>query len=180
MKYIDISITEEMLRYAHEISEDVKLNRTVASPIDTLTGLIGEFAFGQWFLGDWKNHDVLVTKGKADFDDRIEIKTSAFLFSKNLNLLVRKDYAEKRRLDFYVQVMIETPDRQTRTLKPGWNCRISGWATSDDVNAAHFRKFCVKDGGRGGYQYRYIPIRHLNSMNTFPIVRPAPLTKDNQ
>jgi len=180
MKYIDIAITEKMLRYAHEISENVKVNRTVASPIDTLTGLIGEFAFGQWFLGDWKNHDVLVTKGKADFDDRIEIKTSAFPFSENLNLLVREDYAEKRRPDCYVQVIIETPDRQARTLKPGWNCRISGWATSDDVDAAPLRDFGAKGGGRGGYQCRYIPIRHLNPMNTFTISRPDPLTEDNQ
>ena len=169
MKYIDIPVTAEMIYYANSIADDVKVNRTVASPIDTLTGLIGELAFGQWYLGDWRRHDAQATKGKVDFEDRIEVKTSAYPFSANLNLLVREDYAEKRWPEYYVQVIIDTPVRNVRTLEPGWNCRIAGWATSDDIDAAPLRDFGSKGGGRGGYRCRYIPISQLNPMVTFPV-----------
>ena len=169
MKYIDIKVTREMIEYANSISDEVKVNRTVASPIDTLTGLVGELAFGQWFLGDWREHDALTTKGKADFADRIEVKTSVYPFSSNLNLLVREDYAEKRRPDYYVQVIIDAPHSNVHSLEPGWNSRISGWATAENVDAAPLRDFGSKGGGRGGYRCRYIPIRSLNPMSTFPI-----------
>ncbi len=169
MRYIDIPVTQEMLDAARDNIEAVRVNRTVASPIDTLTGLIGEFAFGQWFLGDWRKHDVLNTKGKADFYDCIEVKTSAFPFRNTLNLLVREDYAAKRQPECYVQVIINTPDRNARNIKPGWICRISGWARSEDVDAAPLRDFGAKGGGRGGYRCRYIAIRDLRPMDHFPI-----------
>ena len=169
MKYIDIPVTAEMMDYANSIADDVRIHRTVASPFNTLAGLIGELAFGQWYLGDWRKHDAQATKGKADFEDRIEVKTSAYPFSPNLNLLVREDYAEKRRPEYYVQVIIDTPDKNVRTLEPGWNCRIAGWATADDIDAAPLRDFGSKGGGRGGYRCRYISIRQLNPMATFPV-----------
>lgn len=171
MQYIDIVITGDLISGANSIIDQVRVNRTVASPIDTLSGLIGEFAFGEWFLGDWRKHNALETKGLADFENRIEVKTSAYPFSPNLNLLVREDYAEKRRPECYVQVIIDTPDRYAKTIKAGWICRISGWATAHDVDAAPLRDFGAKGGGRGGYRCRYIPIRSLNPMNTFPIKR---------
>lgn len=169
MRYIDLPVTQEMLDSARAHIESVKVSRTVASSIDTLTGIIGEFSFGQWFLGDWKKHDVLNTKGRADFDDRIEVKTSAFPFRDTLNLLVREDYARKRQPECYVQVIIDTPDRNARDIQPGWLCRISGWATSKDVDSAPLRDFGAKGGGRGGYRCRYIAIRDLRSMEHFPI-----------
>ena len=55
-------ISKEMIKEAKNSVEKVKVNRTVASPIDTIVGLIGEFAFAEWFYGNWKEHDHLDTK----------------------------------------------------------------------------------------------------------------------
>ena len=98
----------------------------------------------------------------------IEVKTSAFPWSEKLNLLVRKDYAEKRQPAYYVQVIVDTPDRKADDIAPGLICRISGWATPEEVDAAPLRDFGSKFGGRGGYQCRYIAIKNLRPMETFP------------
>lgn len=78
MSYIDVPITGEMLDVAAQTVEQVRVNRTVASPYDTLAGILGEMAVAQWFFGDWRKHDLTDTKGKADILGRIEVKTSAF------------------------------------------------------------------------------------------------------
>ena len=44
-KFPVVEITDEMLDEAQELIDKVKVNRTVASKIDTLTGILGEFAF---------------------------------------------------------------------------------------------------------------------------------------
>ncbi|MFO1535741.1 MAG: hypothetical protein ABR586_08760, partial [Thermoplasmatota archaeon] len=62
--------------------------------MDDVTGILGEFAFAQWFFGDWRKHMVGTNKGQMDFVN-VEVKTSAFPFRETLNLLVREDYAEK-------------------------------------------------------------------------------------
>lgn len=168
MHYIDVPITAEMLDYARGAEEEVRVHRTRASKIDSLTGLIGELAFAQWFLGDWRAHDVRDTKGRPDLLGVIEVKTSAYPWSDRLNLLVREDYAEKRRPAFYVQVIVDTPDRNAQDILPNWNCRISGWATPEEVDSAPLRDFGSKGGGRGGYQCRFIAIKDLKSMASFP------------
>lgn len=173
MPYIDIEITTEMLDAASGAVDAVKVNRTVASPYDTLAGLIGELAFAQWFLGDWRLHNFFDTKGKADFFDRIEIKTSAFPFRDTLNLLVREDYAAKRKPEAYVQTIINIPNRDASKLEPGLVCRIAGWTTSAAVDAAPLRDFGAKGGGRGGYRCHYIQIKNLHPMLTFPIAPEA-------
>lgn len=171
MRYIDVQITAEMLEYARGAEEDVRVHRTRASKIDSLTGLIGELAFAQWFLGDWKAHDVRDTKGRPDFLEVIEVKTSAYPWSDRLNLLVREDYAEKRHPAFYFQVIVDTPNRDAQDIQPGWNCRISGWATPDEVEKAPLRDFGAKGGGRGGYRCRFIAIKDLRSMEAFPSLK---------
>ncbi|WP_156929547.1 hypothetical protein [Paracoccus sp. J55] len=169
MAYIDVPITHEMLEVAKQTVDQVKVNRTVASPYDTLAGLLGEMAVAEWFYGDWRKHDLTNTKGKADILDRIEVKTSAFPFRDTLNLLVREDYAAARRPECYIQVIIDQPDRYSKSIEPGTIARISGWATSDEVDQAPRRDFGSKGGGSGGYQCHYIAIRNLRDMNTFPI-----------
>lgn len=168
MRCIDVTITEEMLKYARGAEEDVRVHRTRASKIDSLTGIIGELAFAQWFLGDWRAHDVRDTKGRPDILDAIEIKTSAYPWSLSLNLLVREDYAQKRRPDYYVQTIVDTPTKNAQDIEPGWVCRISGWATPKEVDAADKRDFGAKSGGRSGYQCHYISINNLQHMDTFP------------
>lgn len=136
MAYIDIPITDEMLETAHATVERVRVNRTVASPYDTLAGILGEMAVAEWFLGDWRRHDLVGTKGRPDILDRIEVKTSAYPFRDTLNLLVREDYAAARRPECYVQVIIDIPAADAKTIDAGTICRISGWATSDEVAQA--------------------------------------------
>lgn len=171
MPYIDIPITDEMLATAQATVDRVRVNRTVASPYDTLAGILGEMAVADWFLGDWHLHDLVGTKGRPHILDRIEVKTSAFPFRDTLNLLVREDYAAARRPECYVQVIIDIPVPNAKTIDAGTTCRISGWATADEVDAAPLRDFGAKGGGRGGYRCRYIPIRSLRDMDTFPIAR---------
>src|SRR4030042_6991654 len=104
--YPSILVTEEMIIEAKKLISSVKVHRTIASQIDTLTGILGEFAFAQFFYGDWRQHRVGINKGQVDFGN-IEIKTSAFPFRESLNLLVREDYAYKRKPAFYVQIILD-------------------------------------------------------------------------
>lgn len=173
MRYVDIKITQGMVDAAIEAEPSVRVNRTVASPIDTLTGLIGEFAFSEWFFGDWKAHNPLDTKGRPDFLNRIEIKSSTFKYRDTLNLLVREDYAANRKPDAYVQVIIDTPIAKPNTIEAGWVARISGWATAKEVDASPLRDFGSRDGGLGGYRCHHIAIRHLRPMSSFPSFRSA-------
>ncbi|WP_311761463.1 hypothetical protein [Paracoccus broussonetiae] len=160
-----------MLEFAGAVADKVAVARTKASSIDTMTGIIGELAFAEWFLGDWQKHDILNTKGFPDFDGRIEIKTSTFPFSDRLNLLVRQDYAAARQPECYVQIIIDAPVRGPKAIEAGWVCRISGWATSADVDAAPLRDFGNVWGGRGGYKCHHISISNLRDMDEFPIAR---------
>lgn len=171
MAYVDIPITGEMIEAARDAIVETAVPRTVASPVDTLAGLVGELVFAEWFLGDWRRHGLGNTRGRPDFLDRIEVKTSAFPFRRSLNLLVREDYAESRKPDCYVQVIIDTPRRDVATIEPGWICRICGWATAAEVDAAPLKDFGRKGGGPGGYRCRYISIRRLKPMEAFPFPR---------
>ncbi|MEP3891659.1 MAG: hypothetical protein ABJN69_14465 [Hellea sp.] len=181
MKYVDVKITQKMIAASEAVESKIRVNRTRASRVDALAGAIGELCFAEWFLGNWRWHDLTGTKGRADFLDRIEVKTSAFPFRDTLNLLVREDYAQKRQPECYVQTIIDTPDRFAKTIEPGWICRLSGWTDSKAVDSAPLRDFGSKIGGRGGYRCRYIQIRNLRPMNEFPISRPAiaPITPPN-
>lgn len=172
-RYIDVIITAEMIAECRSAIPEIRVYRTQASQIDTLAGSLGELCFAHWFLADWRLHDLRGTKGRADFLDRIEVKTSAFPFRDTLNLLVREDYAAARKPDVYVQTIIDTPDRHARDVLPGWVCRLSGWAGPEQVDKAPLRDFGQKGGGRGGYRCHYLEIRSLFPMSSFPIASPA-------
>lgn len=107
--YPEVKITKKMIKSAKEQVSKVKVDRTVASDIDTLTGNLGEYAFAQYYYNDWRKNNVGENKGDYDFRD-LEIKTSAFPFKENLNLLVREDYAKKRKPPYYVQIIIDVPE----------------------------------------------------------------------
>jgi len=171
MNYVDVIISKEMLDYAASVQDHISVNRTRASEIDTLTGAIGELAFADWFFGDWSLHDLTSTKGLIDFNDAIEIKTSAYPFSDRLNLLVRSDYAAARKPQIYVQTIVNVTDTRARQIAPGTICRLSGWATHSEVMSAPLKDFGSKLGGRGGYLCHYIQIRNLHSMSALPIKR---------
>lgn len=165
-KYPSVEITGEMIQAARKLTKTVRVNRTVASPIDTLTGILGEFVFAKYFYGDWRNHQVGANRGKTDFPD-IEIKTSAFPFNENLNLLVREDYARKRKPAFYVQIILDTPDPSGVKVSAGTLAYLCGFAGAEEVDAAPKKDFGSKFGGSGGYLCHYIPVKKLRPMEKF-------------
>ena len=156
-----ILISREMIEDALSRAPTLQVNRTKASHYDTVFGILGEYCFAQWLVGEWISHSKLDTKGKIDFFERVEIKTSAFPFSERLNLLVRDDYASKRKPEFYVQTIIDLPHRDWIDLPENLSCVLAGYATADEIENAPHKDFGSKFGGPGGYKCRYISIANL-------------------
>ena len=165
-KYPIINITQEMIDEAKTLVKDVTVHRTVASKIDTLTGIIGEFVFAQFMFGSWKSNNVGNNKGNVDFNN-IEVKASAFPFRDSLNLLVREDYAEKRKPKFYVQIIIDVQSSKADYIEANTKAYIAGWATSKEVDSAPKRDFGSKLSSQGGYKCFFISIKNLHSMEKF-------------
>jgi len=164
--YPKVKITKRMIKSAKEQVSKVKVDRTVASDIDTLTGIIGEYVFAEYYYNDWRKNNVGENKGDFNFED-LEIKTSAFPFNENLNLLVREDYAKKRKPPYYVQIIIDVSDKEADEIKPGTEAYICGFATAEEVDDSPKRDFGSKYGGEGGYRCHYISIKNLNPMSEF-------------
>jgi hypothetical protein len=162
--YPFIFITQEMIDEAKKLIPNTKVERTVASKVDTLTGHLGEFAFAQYLFGDWKKHQVGKNKGKSDFDN-IEVKTSAFPFGENLHLLVREDYARKRKPKYYVQVILDVDSTRIETILPKTKAVICGFASADEIDQSPKKDFGSKLGRRGGYKCHYILIKDLQPIN---------------
>lgn len=158
--YPYILITQEMIDEAVRLIPHTKVERTVASKIDTLTGHLGEFIFAQFMFNNWRKHWVGRNKGESDFGD-FEIKTSAFPANNKLNLLVREDYAQKRKPRFYVQIIIDVESPRADTITEGTRAYLCGFATSEEVDAAPLKDFGSKNGTAGGYRCHYIPISRL-------------------
>jgi hypothetical protein len=154
-----------MIEDAKKRSPSIQVHRTKTSNFDTIFGVIGEYCFAQWLFGEWESHSKLDTKGQADFFNRIEVKTSAFPFSEKLNLLVREDYAKKRKPDFYVQTIIDLPKRYVQELPEDLKCILAGYATAEEIDNAPLKDFGSKYGGPGGYKCRYIPISELKPID---------------
>lgn len=159
-------IDQEMLDAATTASKYTEVNRTKTSPYDTVLGLVGELVFAKWYLKDWKLHDMYNTKGKADFFDKIEVKTSAHPYQDNLHLLVREDYARKRKPDFYVQILIDVP-RETKAIASGMKAILIGYAVHEQVDEAPLKDFGSKLGGDAGYRCHYVPFSKLLPMHLF-------------
>ncbi|MBW7887611.1 MAG: hypothetical protein H3C35_04500 [Bacteroidetes bacterium] len=163
MKRFFISITQEMLDEAERLIPQTKVERTIASNIDTLTGHLGEFVFAEWFFGSWKNHRVGKNKGMEDFPD-IEIKTSAFPFSEHLHLLVREDYAKKRKPKYYVQIILNVAAPNSASIPTGTSAILCGYATAEEIDSAPLKDFGSKFGKKGGYFCRHISLKNLHSL----------------
>lgn len=149
-----------MLSEAENLVPHTKVMRTVASKIDTLTGHLGEFVFAEFMFGDWRKNYVGKNKGQSDFGD-FEIKTSAFPYNSKLNLLVRQDYAKKRKPKFYVQIIIDVATHLAEHIPPGSKAFICGYATSAEVDNAPLKDFGSKLAEKGGYLCHYISINNL-------------------
>ena len=156
-----VIVTQEMISEAKRLARTVSVNRTVASKIDTITGILGEFAFAQYLYSDWRKNNVGNNKGNLDFKN-IEIKTSAYPLNENLHLLVREDYAKKRKPPYYVQIIIDVASRRAEDIQPNSRAVLCGFATAREVDEAPKKDFGSKIGERGGYQCRYLPVKDLH------------------
>ena len=159
-----ILITEEMLEFAKSLESEVGIHRTKTSPLDSMIGILGEIAFAVWLKGNWSWHDPRLRRGQIDFDSSVEIKTSAFKFTPNLNLLVREDYAIARSPNFYVQVIIDIETKSQMRLEKDIQMFLCGYATHIEIQNAPLKDFGSKFGGRGGYKCHYIPLNKLHQM----------------
>ena len=170
--YPIINLTQEIIDEAITLAQLLKMNRTIASNIDTVTGILGEFVFAEYFYGDWKTNKVGKNIGQEDFK-YIEIKTSTFPFRDSLNLLVREDYARKRKPPFYIQIILDLHTNNIKEFIPGVKAYISGWATSKDVINSPLKDFGSKFGSKSGYKCHFIQISNLNKMSTFKLAYEA-------
>jgi hypothetical protein len=159
-------IDQEMLNAAIKASKYTTVNRTKTSPYDTVLGLIGELIFAKWYLKNWKLHNLYDTKGKVDFFGEIEIKTSAYPYQDNLHLLVREDYAKKRKPKFYVQILLDIP-KEIKEIKAGMKAILIGYAMHEQVDEAPLKDFGSKLGGESGYKCHYVPFNKLLPMHLF-------------
>jgi len=168
VRYPRVTITADMLREARAWAPRVKIQRTVASRIDALTGVLGEMAFAQFLFADWRRHQLGANKGKADFDT-LEVKASAFPFSPKLHLLVREDYARSRKPLCYVQVIIDISARAL-DVPAGTQAVLCGYATCEEVDAAPLKDFGSKFGGDGGYRCHYLPVLRLHPIEDLRLI----------
>jgi len=164
MRYSRVTISDEMMAEARPLAKMVAMKRTKASSVDALAGVLGEMTFAQFLYGDWRRHELRTNKGKADFDT-IEVKASAFPFSTHLHLLVREDYAQKRKPLCTVQIILDVKDPHAGDIPINTNAVLCGFATSEEIDAAPLKDFGSKLGGAGGYLCRYIPITKLHPMS---------------
>ena len=168
-----ITIDGEMIEAARHLVNGTQVHRTRVSPFDTLAGHLGEFVVAQYLRGDWRDQQVGKNKGQVDFtEEGIEVKTSAFPFRENLNLLVREDYASKRSPDYYIQVIIDVKSRDQTDIEPGTEAVICGWASSKEVASAQLKDMGSKFGGKGGYRCRAIPICNLHDIQSISRRKP--------
>jgi hypothetical protein len=73
----------------------------------------------------------------------------------------------KRKPIFYVQTIINLPNRDIKTINAGMQIILAGYATSEDLDASPLRDFGSKFGGKGGYLCHYIQISKLKNMSLF-------------
>jgi hypothetical protein len=78
-----------------------------------------------------------------------------------LNLLVREDYAQKRKPKYYVQLIVDVKDTKANSIPAGTCVYLCGYATAEEVDKAPLKDFGSKLGNIGGYRCHYIPIVQL-------------------
>ncbi len=171
MCYIDIEITPEMLAAADEFVLNVMKARATVTTRSPQTFLIAEFAFAQWFLGDWRRHNFRETNCETNFMDSTEIRSSARPFRNTLNLLAKQPYVDRRNADYYVCVIIDAPVIHPTEIQAGWICKICGWETNAKVKRALKRDVGKGNDRYAGYKSYAILISDLQPMSTFPLPR---------
>ena len=161
-----VEITAAMLEAAGALVHETQVKRTRVSPVDTLGGILGEFAFAHWLTGDWRKNEVGSNRGKADLFGLIEIKTSIYPFRESLNLVIREDYGAKFK-DVYVQNIINVADAYRKDIVPGTQVIICGFATHAQATSKPAEPMTMKGGARTPYGVFKMPISSLQPMAGF-------------
>ncbi len=161
-----VEITADMLEAAAALVRETQVNRTRVSPVDTLGGILGEFAFAHWLTGDWRNNEVGSNRGKADLFGLIEIKTSVYPFRESLNLVIREDYGAKFK-DVYVQHIINVSDAYRKDIVPGTQVIVCGYATHAQATSKPPEPMTMKGGAKTPYGVFKTPISALQPMAGF-------------
>lgn len=161
-----IEITAEQIDAANALVPANRVHRTRVSPVDTLGGILGEFAFSQWLTGDWRNHEVGTNKGKADLFGLVEVKTSIYPFKETLNLVIREDYGSKFK-DVYVQHIIDVADSYRKDIVPGTRVIICGFASHEQATSKPAQPMTMRGGMKTPYKVFTIPISELQPMADF-------------
>lgn len=161
-----VILSAEMIEAAAKLVPDIKVHRTRTSPVDTLGGALGEFAFAQWFTGSWQNHEVGTNKGRADFQNLVEVKTSVYPFRDNLNLVIREDYGGKYK-PLYVQLIIDVASAWEKQIVPGVRAMLCGFATHERATQSPPQPMRMKSGGVTPYRAYTTPIGALTPMTEF-------------
>lgn len=161
-----ILITAEMLTAARQLEEQVRVHRTRVSTVDSLGGILGEFAFAQWLFGDWRRHEVGDNKGRADLLDAIEVKTSIYPFRETLNLVIREDYGAKFK-PVYVQLIIDVRDPKEKLIVPGLPVILCGFASHAEATAGPAEQMPMGGGRMTPFKAFTTPISRLHPMADF-------------
>jgi len=161
-----IELTAEHIDAAQALVPANRVHRTRVSPVDTLGGILGEFAFAQWLTGDWRKHEVGSNKGKADLLGLVEVKTSIYPFKETLNLVIREDYGAKFK-DVYVQNIINVADGYRKDIVPGTQAIICGFATHEEATSKPAQPMTMRGGMKTPYGVFTVPISQLRPMSEF-------------
>lgn len=161
-----IELTGEQIEAAQTLVPENRILRTRVSPVDTLGGILGEFAFAQWLTGDWRNHEVGSNKGRADLFGLVEVKTSIYPFKETLNLVIREDYGAKFK-DVYVQNIINVKDGHRKEIEPGTQVIICGFATHEQATSTPAQPMTMRGGMKTPYKVFTVPIAQLSPMSGF-------------
>ena len=161
-----VEITEEVIQVAKALVPATRVHRTRVSPVDTLGGILGEFAFAQWLTGNWRNNEVGENKGKADLIGLIEIKTSIYPFKDSLNLVIREDYGAKFK-DVYVQNIINVRDSYRKDIEVGTPVIIYGFTTHALATNKPAQHMTMRGGVKTPYRAFTTPIKDLRPMAEF-------------
>jgi hypothetical protein len=161
-----VEVTAEMIETANALVPATRVRRTRVSPVDTLGGILGEFAFAHWLTGDWRRHEVGENKGKADLFGLVEVKTSVYPFKETLNLVIREDYGAKFK-DVYVQNIINVDDNVRKEIRPGTCAVICGFATHDHATSKPAEQMTMRGGLKTPYKVFTTPITELRPMSEF-------------
>ncbi len=161
---VKFKLSKELIQSAKDIIPKTKVNRTIASKNDTLVGNIGELAFAQYLLGDFRASNLGSNKGKEDLFG-IEIKCSIRPYRENLNLLVREDYALRRSPEVYVQLLIDQD--ADKEINENSSVVVCGWTKHSNVMQSTPKDFGCSFKKDSGYRCFSVPFSQLNSMEGF-------------